>query len=240
VARRAAIIDTSSPRGFRLALTGTPTQMLASWTTPTAGAGVQRLRYGINATFLTSSCVPTLVPLPTDAGTATARCLMTGLPPSTRIYYQVQVQVQVENQEPGRASVVPPWPLSFVSAPPSGVAAAANYPVRVIAFGDVDWTDGVVGEWGSDPADVGDSRSVSRAACHDFQSGFAKAPGHAGSRPPFNATLTLHVGDISYSGPNSEGNTTLGNVLWDVFLREMECLSSAMPYMVGRYSFASL
>ena len=38
---------------------------------------------------------------------------------------------------------------------------------------------------------------------------------------------------IVRTGPNSDGNTTLGAMLWDVFLAEQECLSSAMPYMVA-------
>jgi hypothetical protein len=98
---------------------------------------------------------------------------------------------------------------------------------------------------------------VTAAACRDVALGRPKGTGIGAPRPPFNATLALHVGDISYSGrsrdhcwhlgcilprvpamivrtgPNSDGNTTLGAMLWDVFLAEQECLSSAMPYMVA-------
>jgi hypothetical protein len=100
---------------------------------------------------------------------------------------------------------------------------------------------------------------VTAAACRDVALGHPKGTGIGAPRPPFNATLALHVGDISYSGPNSGGNTTLvrfhpfgwpfadlllcsldkilglrqGAMLWDVFLAEQECLSSAMPYMVA-------
>lgn len=74
---------------------------------------------------------------------------------------------------------------------------------------------------------------MTAAACRDVALGRPKGTGIGAPRPPFNATLALHVGDISYSGPNSEGNTTLGAMLWDVFLAEQECLSSAMPYMVA-------
>ena len=35
------------------------------------------------------------------------------------------------------------------------------------------------------------------------------------------------------AGPNSGGNTTLGGMLWDVFLAEMECLSKSTPYMTA-------
>lgn len=84
--------------------------------------------------------------------------------------------------------------------------------------------------WGGDAArrfQIGDSAKVTDATCKD------NFVGRSSDRPPFNATLTIHVGDISYSGPNSGGNATLGAMLWDVFLAEMECLAGRMPYMTA-------
>ena len=170
-----------------------------------------------NTSTLPSSCQPVAVALPHDPTATTLRCVMTGLRPYTRYYYAVK-----------------PHRLASFVAPPRAGAQFDNYPLRIVAFGDVDWTDGTPGDpAGSDPADVGNSRRVTAAACHDVTVGHRAGTGVGAPRPPFNATLTLHVGDISYSGPNSGGNTTLGAMLWDVFLAEQECLSAYMPYMVA-------
>ena len=213
---KVAVPDPSVPRGFRLALTGATGEMLLSWSSPAATASAQTLRYGATQA-LPHSCKPEVVPLPEDPSSVTLRCLMAGLAPYTRYYYAVRP-----------SSSATPSALSFISPPLTG-AQFTEYPLRVLAFGDVDWTDGRPGDpAGSNPADTGNSRRVTAAACHDVAFGRPKGTGTGAPRPPFNATLTLHVGDISYSGPNSGGNTTLGAMLWDVFLAEQECLSSTI------------
>ena len=90
---------------------------------------------------------PEVVALPEDPETVTLRCLMTGLVPHTRYYYAVQ---------PSPAAAHPV--ASFVSPPLAG-AQFNEYPLRILAFGDVDWTDGHPGDpVGSNPLDVGNSR----------------------------------------------------------------------------------
>ena len=140
--------DPGAPRGFRLALTGATGEMLLSWTSPAAAAAsVQTLRYGPTNASLPHSCKPEVVALPEDPETVTLRCLMTGLVPHTRYYYAVQ---------PSPAAAHPV--ASFVSPPLAG-AQFNEYPLRILAFGDVDWTDGHPGDpVGSNPLDVGNSR----------------------------------------------------------------------------------
>lgn len=200
--RRWANIDESQPRGFRLSLTERPSEMMLSWTAPVTST-LSTLRYsvvGASGWHFWTGCSPQIIPLPADPTMATLRCTMTNLQPYTRYYYAIEI--------PG--GFVPDDPLSFISAPQSG-KAFSDYPLRILAFGDVDWTDGKPGDPpGSNPLDVGNSNKVSEATCKDFTVGREAGPGHPGPRSAFNATLTLHVGDISYSGPNSGGNRTLG------------------------------
>ena len=213
---------------FGAGLDGTCPIVPPSWATAAGPAACEKL------CAATEQCVGFTLyrdhPLLHHAGNATKCCFRTGSvankPPcttpdcaSTRCY------------EKEAAAAVPPL-ASFVSPPLAAKAfPKTQYPLRVVVFGDVDWTDGRPGDPpGSNPTDIGDSFSVSEASCRDVKHGFTRGDRH---RPPFNATLTLHVGDISYSGPNSGGNLTLGSMLWDVFLAEMECLSSAMPYMTA-------
>ena len=253
-------VATDGPRGFRLALTGRVGEMLVSWTTPTAGAAGETLHYWHSQQHKNikdrpkererqdhsipmasgSVCTPVQVALPRDNASVTMRCVLKGLLPGTRYTYGVDPSGQARHTARHTARTLRGGgfggaPSSFVSAPLAGAQFTVDkYPLRIIAFGDVDWTDGRPGDPpGSNPADTGDSFRVSNATCRDFTVGQPAAVGHAGSRPPFNASLVLHVGDISYSGPNSGGNTTLGGMLWDVFLAEMECLSSRAPYMVA-------
>lgn len=92
------------------------------------------------------------------------RCLCTGLQASTTYFYAV---TQASGDTAAPAIVTPT--MHFESAPPSGEAfGPADYPVKIIAFGDVDWTDGVPGDPpGSDPADIGNSSKVTAATCRD-------------------------------------------------------------------------
>ena len=162
----------TGPHGFRLALTGDPTEMLVLWTTPTALAAGQVLRYGAAndstandpaATSppapLPSQCQPELVRLPQSKSAVTMRCLCTGLGPATAyLYTVVSTAATAGTTHPGKVSAaigLTPT-LRFVSAPRSGGwFGADDYPLRMITFGDVDWTDGTPGDPpGSDPADV--------------------------------------------------------------------------------------
>jgi hypothetical protein len=139
--------DPNAPRGFRLALTGSNGEMLLSWTSLAASASAQTLRYGLTNTSLPYACKPEVVILPQDPSTVTLRCVMVGLAPYTHYYYAVQ-------QFAAAYSVV----ASFVSPPTAG-EQFTEYPLRIIAFGDVDWTDGHPGDpVGSNPSDVGNSR----------------------------------------------------------------------------------
>jgi len=139
--------DPNAPRGFRLALTGNTGEMLLSWTSLAAAASVQSLRYGPTNASLPYGCKPEAVTLPQDPGTVTMRCLMVGLAPYTRYYYAVQHSAAAQSAV-----------ASFVSPPLEG-AQFTGYPLHILAFGDVDWTDGHPGDpVGSDPLDVGDSR----------------------------------------------------------------------------------
>ena len=95
--------------------------------------------------------------LPQDPGTVTLRCLMTGLAPYTRYHYAVQPSAAAHH----------PAVASFVSPPLAGAQFTDGmYPLRILAFGDVDWTDGHPGDpVGSDPADVGNSHRESSELC---------------------------------------------------------------------------
>jgi hypothetical protein len=94
---------------------------------------------------------------------------------------------------------------TFVSRPPNGADEILDF----IAFADM-------GMW------TGRSTVVQAAIAAELASPH--------SRP---YSFTTHIGDISYAGPESGNDHVEDTRLWDLFMDEIEPISSRMPYMVA-------
>ena len=145
-----------TPRGFRLSLTGGgPSEMLLSWTFTLPGQHHRQdrrqhqvLHYSTtsNTTDGGKMCIPETIALPAASrGEVTMRCLMTGLKPYTKYFYSVSTSAS-PSRRAATATAATTSTRSFVTAPESGGAFTGSmYPLKIIAFGDVDWTDGKAG-----------------------------------------------------------------------------------------------
>ena len=93
---------------------------------------------------------------------------------------------------------------TFVSRPPTGGEEVLDF----IAYGDM-------GYWN------GSSTRVQEAVAKEMAGGAR------------DYAMTLHCGDISYSGLESQANITKDTILWDLFMSEIEPISKAAAYLVA-------
>ena len=94
---------------------------------------------------------------------------------------------------------------SFVSRPPAGAEEVLDF----IAYGDMGYF-------------IGSATVVQAAIAAELAS--------PGSR---DYSFTTHIGDISYSGLESQNDMVKDTLLWDLFMDEIAPISSRMPYMVA-------
>lgn len=95
--------------------------------------------------------------------------------------------------------------FSFFSRPPVGGEEVVDY----IAYGDMGFFNGT-------------ATLVQAAIAAELASPQSR-----------NYSFTTHIGDISYSGLESQNDRIKDTQLWDLFMDEIAPISSRMPYMVA-------